>query len=384
MKNTQIRKHFPILKKITYFDSAALVLKPKSAIDANTDFYLNQSISTRTSDTPLGNIVYQTLERTREKTAKLIDASPEEVIFTSGTTESLNNFALMSKKILKKNDVILLSTYNHSSNIIPWIEVAKEVGAKIKYSENLLEDITPKTKIIAFAQETNNFNHKEEVSKIIKKAHKLGALVVSDAAQAIVHEKVSLTSFDVIVFSANKFYGPTGFGVLAIKKELLKKLSPAKFGGGSITEVDKNSNWGLKDTIAAFEPGTPNLAGFFMFEKAIDFFNTIGYDKTQKVLTKLSNYLHEKLLKLDNIDVLSQKGDYIALINVKNINSQDVATYLGSKNIYTRAGILCAPYLRNIRSEKSYLRISLGIYNNFDDIDKLIEVLKNGGDFYAF
>ncbi|SYV97796.1 Probable cysteine desulfurase [Mycoplasmopsis edwardii] len=121
-----------------------------------------------------------------------------------------------------------------------------------------------------------------------------------------------------------------------------------------------------------------------MFDKSLEFFEAIGYKKTQDILTKLSIYLHEKLSKLDNVEVFSKPGDFICLINVKGIHPQDVATYLGSKNIYTISGIFCAQYLRNLYSEQSYLRISLGIYNNFSDIDKLVEELKNGGDFYAF
>ncbi|RIV16906.1 aminotransferase class V-fold PLP-dependent enzyme [Mycoplasmopsis gallopavonis] len=382
--NQDIRDQFPILKNITYFDSAALVLKPLSAIEANTDFYLNKSISSRTADTPLGNEVALTIKKVRSKVADLIDAKEHEVIFTSGTTESLNNLAVMSKTLLQEGDEILLSAYNHSSNIIPWIEVAKQTNAKIVYAENLLEAINDKTKIIAFSHETNNFQQTLPFEQIIQKAKEKDIILVADAAQSIIHQKVSLQDFDAIVFSSNKFYGPTGMGVLAIKEKLIKQFRPAKFGGGSVTEIDTNSNWGLRDTITAFEPGTPHLAGYFMFNAAIDFFNSVGYQRTHAILNELSHYLHQKLKTLTNVNVLSKPGDFIAILNIKNIHPQDVATYLGTKNIYTRSGIFCAQYVRNIRDEYAYLRISLGIYNNFEDIDKLIEELANGGDFYAF
>ncbi|QGZ97881.1 aminotransferase class V-fold PLP-dependent enzyme [Mycoplasma sp. NEAQ87857] len=390
--NQKIRDQFPILQDITYFDSAALVLKPKIAIDAMNDFYLNKSISSRTADTPLGNIVNQVILETRQKVAHLLDAKDNEVIFTSGTTESINYFANMVSSLIQANDVILLSAYNHSSNLIPWFELAKRTNAIIKISQNIIDDIDDKVKIVAISQETNNFNQNFDINLIANYAHKHNAIVFSDAAQAISHQKVSLNTVDVVAFSTNKFYGPTGMGVLAIKESILKQLRPTKFGGGSVDEILKDANWTMKKTISAFEPGTPDLAGFFMFDKALDFFNSIGYEKSQAILLELSNYLHAELNKLDNVQVYTKAGDNIALINLYlkvndqkvMINPQDVATYLGDRNIYTIAGIFCAPYLRNIKQQYSYLRISLGIYNTKDDIDKLIKALANGGDFYAF
>ncbi|TDV23040.1 cysteine desulfurase/selenocysteine lyase [Mycoplasmopsis mustelae] len=386
MKNQSIRKHFPILKEITYFDSAALVLKPKIAADAIYDFYTKTSISSRTADTPLGNLVNQKIETVRKKVADLLDAKSEEIIFTSGTTESINLFVNMLAQLLTPNDIILLDTHNHSSNMIPWIEIAKKTHSKILISDDILKDINlhNNIKIIAFAQENNTFYKNYDLNKIKDIATAKNILIFNDAAQAICHQKVSLQICDVIVFSTNKFYGPTGMGVLAVQKTLLKQLKPVKFGGGSVNEIKINGEWSLKQTIAAFEPGTPDLAGFFMFDKAIDFFNSIGYQKTKYILQKLSIYLHQRLSELPNITIASKPGDYIALINVKGINAQDVAGYLGKKNIYTIAGIFCTPYLRNIDYEYSYLRISLGIYNNFEDIDKLIDALANGGDFYGF
>ncbi|WP_036452816.1 aminotransferase class V-fold PLP-dependent enzyme [Mycoplasma buteonis] len=384
MQNKEIRNQFPLANQITYFDNAALVLKPQSAIDAVTDFYTNKSISSRTADTPLGNEVNNTLHRVREKVATLLDCQSSEIIFTSGTTESLNNFAWMVEPLLNEGDEILLSVNNHSSNIVPWIEVAKKTGAKVVYSEDIESHLSAKTKILAISQESNNFQNQFEFDALIAKARSFNAIIVADAAQAIIHQKVSLQKVDVAVFSCNKFYGPTGLGVLAIRKNLLAKLSPAKFGGGSITEIKKDSTWGLRQTITAFEPGTPNLAAFFMFDKALDFFNSVGYQKTQNILEDLSQYLHSKLAKLSNVKVYSNPGDYIAILNVKGIHPQDVATYLGSKNIYTRAGIFCALYMRNVLTEDSFLRISLAIYNTYEDIDKLVYELEHGGDFYAF
>ncbi|QNM93902.1 aminotransferase class V-fold PLP-dependent enzyme [Mycoplasma sp. Pen4] len=379
-----IKQQFPILQNITYFDSAALVLKPQSAIDAVTDFYTYKSISSRTADTPLGNHINQTIKQLRHKVAHLIDAQDNEIIFTSGTTESLNIFAEMAKQILKPGDVILLSAHNHSSNIIPWMEIVEATKSELVISLDIMQDIKPGVKIVSLSHETNNFNQSFDIKAIAQKAHEVGAILVDDAAQAIAHQKVSLKQADVIVFSTNKFYGPTGLGVLAVKESILKDIKPVRFGGGSVSAINTDNTWSPRNNIGIHEPGTPNLAGIYMFNASLDFFNQIGYEKTQEILDDLSNYLHAKLSELDNIEVSSKAGDYIALINVKGINAQDVATYLGSKNIYTIAGIFCAPYLRNIQPHHSFLRISLGIYNTYEDIDKLVKELKEGGDFYAF
>lgn len=378
------KKDFPMANKITYFDSAALVLKPKVAIDALNYFYNNISISSRTADTPLGNIVNSTINQVRSKVAQLLEADDSEIIFTSGTTESLNLVAYMLSDLLQPEDEILLSAYNHASNMIPWYEISLRTKTKVVVSEDIESSITGKTKIIAIAQESNNFKVSYDLDKIYQLANEVGAYLVNDAAQSIAHSPTSLKKSHIIAFSANKFYGPTGLGVLAIQKNLLRNLKPAKFGGGSISEIKKNLEWTKRDTISLFEPGTPDLAGLFMFDKSLDYFFGIGYKRTQVILHDLSIYLHQKLAPLDNVEVFSNPGDYIVLLNVKGINSQDVATYLGTKNIYTIAGIFCAHYLRNIKDTYSYLRVSLGIYNTFEDIDKLVEALKNGGDFYAF
>lgn len=381
--NKKIRNYFPITKDIVYFDSAALVLKPKTAAKVVYDFYTKYSVSSRTHDTPIGNYINQTVQETREKVAKLLDADLSEIIFTSGTTESINNFVLMIEDFVNSNDKIVISSFNHSSNMIPWINLANKKKIKVIITEDIINNIDKTTKIVAVSQETNNFSENLHWKKLVKKCKKYNVILFNDAAQAISHQKVSLNESDVIVFSTNKFYGPTGLGILAIKKNIIKEIKPAKFGGGSITSIDKNYNWTLKDTIAVFEPGTPNLAGILMFNKALDFFNEkLGYKKTQKILTNLSFYIHEKLSELNNVDVFSKSGDFIILLNVKNVNPQDVATYLGDRNIYTIAGIFCAPFLRNIKSNYSYLRISLGVYNNYKDIDILIDELKNGGDFF--
>ncbi|EIN14898.1 Nitrogen fixation protein Nif S [Mycoplasmopsis agalactiae 14628] len=379
-----IRSFFPLANKIVYLDTAALALKPKPAITESNNFYSLYSVSTRTNNSPLGIYTNRIINEVRSKVASLTDAKENEVIFTSGATDSLNKFAQMYIQKLKAGDQIILHGYNHSSNMIPWIVLAKEhnIEVKIVDSPDLESAINSKTKVVAFSQLTNNFQVKVDLKSLYKKCHKVGAILVNDAAQAIVYEKVSLENCDVIAFSTNKFYGPTGLGALIIKEEILKELNPVTFGGGTVNSINKNNSFIIKNNIERFEPGTPNFAAIFMFNKSIDFFNQyIGYEKSKQILKKLSNYAYDELLKVPNIEVYSKRGDHIILFNINGINSQDVAHFLGINNIYVRSGIFCAHYLKNFACNDSFVRVSLGVYNNKNDINKLVDALKKGGDF---
>ncbi|ADV34180.1 hypothetical protein MBIO_0217 [Mycoplasmopsis fermentans PG18] len=376
-----IQEQFPLAKKITYLDSSALVLKPKMAIDAVNNFYLNESISTRTINTKLGIESAQKINNLRKKVATLLSCQEQEVIFTSGATDSLNKFALMIKNQIKKGDIILLDVYNHSSNMAPWIKIANEIGASVKISQNVLDDLNSKVKIVAVSQVSNSFENNIDLNAIYKKAKKFNTLVVNDAAQAIVYERVSLNNCDAIAFSSNKFYGPTGFGVLAVKKEILQKLEAPFVGGGIINNIDSEKQYTLSTAADRFEAGTPNLAAINMFSVSINFFNQIGYCETQKILDELSFYAYQELSKIEGIKLYSNPKNHIIIFNIKNYNSHDVSHYLGTKNIYVRAGVFCDHYLKKITKEKSFVRVSLGIYNTKKDIDKLVKALKEGGDF---
>ncbi|UVD81944.1 aminotransferase class V-fold PLP-dependent enzyme [Mycoplasma iguanae] len=372
------RHLFPMAEKITYLDNSALVLKPISVIEAGNDFYTNYSISPRTADSRLGIEVNQKIEETRAMTADLIDGYPEEIIFTSGTTESLNLFAQMSQQFLKEDDEILISSYNHSSNIIPWIEVAKNTKSKIIYSENILEDINSKTKIVTLSQVTNNINQFFDMDAIYQKVQENGAILINDAAQAVAHEKITFENSDIIAFSANKLYGPTGLGVLAIKKELLQLLKPTKFGGGAVNEIIDSNQWTAKEGVKAFEPGTINIAAVWQFHAAIKFFTEIGLDYVQEKLSSIAKYLYDQLSKIQNVEIASKRGDFLTLFNIKGFNSQDIASYLGHKDIYVRAGTFCSKLIPYITQRSSFVRISLAIYNNKSDIDTLIKAIKEG------
>lgn len=384
MNNNEIRKLFPMLKNdIVYLDNGALVQKPQSVIDAILDFYTKYSVSNRTSDSEIGIIIGQKIDQTRELVANLINCKPNEIMFNSGTTEGLNYCSQLLEQLLNEDDEIIIWKYNHSSHMVPWIEIAKNKKAKVIFSDNIIDDINEKTKIICYTQITNNFNIKIDIKDVYKKAKLFNSIVVNDAAQAISHEKVDASYCDALAFSSNKLFGPTGLGVLYVSDEILKKVNSKKFGGGSLDKVNKDGTWKPKDAISKHEPGTLHLAGIFGLYEAIKFFNTLDLEQLQKYLYDLSCYAFEKLSKLDNIKVVSNKGDSIILLEVKNTTSQDLASYLGHKKIYVRSGVFCAQYLHHI-IENPLVRVSLHIYNNKEDIDTLYKTIKEGGDFIDF
>ncbi|WP_027334481.1 aminotransferase class V-fold PLP-dependent enzyme [Mycoplasma elephantis] len=376
MTNKEIRNYFPAAKKMIYLDSAALSLKPKSAIDAVCNFYTNISVSTRTRNTKLNGDVLQTISDTRNKVAKLTDSKPSEVIFTSGTTESINLFSYMIEPLIKENKEIILDVYNHSSNMICWMELARRKNCKLIFSDNVVKDITKNTILIALSQKSNTFTNHYDLKVLYKICKKQQIFLINDAAQAISSEKVSLNNSDMIAFSANKFYGPTGLGCLIVKEELLNKLKPVKTGGGAITRISKDKSIYFKNDIQKWEAGTPNLAGIYMFNASLNFFLNIGYENTKNLLNTLSTYAYEKLNKVKGIEIYSSPNDNIIMFNLKEVFCEDVASFLGENNIYVRSGFFCAQYLPFVNNTPGFIRVSLGIYNTKDDIDKLCECLE--------
>lgn len=379
-----IRNEFPMLQNdLIYLDSSALVQKPNSVINAINDFYTKYSISNRTSDSKLGILVNNKIEDTREKVANLLNATKDEIIFNSGTTEGLNYIAQLLAPLINNDDEILISKYNHSSHIIPWIEIAKITKAKIIFSDNLIKDINDKTKIVAFTQSNNNFQQKINIEDLSKKAKEYQALIINDAAQAISHEEVNAKYFDAIAFSSNKFFGPTGLGVLYINKNLLNKIESKKYGGGTVEKIDKDGQWTRKPSIIQHEAGTLNLSAIFGFYEALVFYENLDKEAMKKYLEDLSIYAHEKLKNIKDVILLSKPKDFIILFEVKNISAQDISSYLGHKNVYVRSGYFCAKYLQHVHNNPT-IRVSLHIYNNQNDIDVLCDLLKHKEDFLDF
>ena len=372
------REDFEILKTgIIYFDNGATTLKPKILSEAISDYYNYYSSNAHRGSYTLSLKASAEYEKTRKKVANLINSNNEEIIFTSGTTDSLNKIIFgYFKNQLKPNDEVLITTSEHASNILPWFELADEIGIKIKYIdlddnhkvtiENIKKAITNKTKAISLAHITNVIGDIRPIKQITKYAHENNILVLVDGAQSVPHMKVDVKDLDIdfLAFSAHKMCGPTGVGVLYGKKEHLDKTKPIVFGGGMNAEFENNGLRKYKEIPDKLEAGTPNIAGVIGFGYIIDYLTKIGLENIHQKELELKNYLIEKLKKINDIIIYNENTESgIIAINHKEIFSEDLSIYLDKYNICTRAGSHCAKILKNNLHIKNTLRISLYFYN---------------------
>lgn len=387
------RKDFPFLdKNIIYFDNGATSLKPKCVIDKMNEYYLNYPSNAHRGDYSISIKASSEFENAREKLRKFINAkSTKEIIFTSGSTESISTVIygyFMNK--LKKGDEVLVTKAEHASIILPWYDLANKIGIKIKFIplnkdysfsiDNLINSITPKTKVLSIAEITNVIGDRRDIKKITSICHKNGIKVLIDGAQSLGHIKVDVSDSDVDFFaiSAHKMLGPMGVRALYGKEELLNDLDPIKKGGGMTISFDNKDSIIYKELPYKLEAGTQNIAGVIGFGEAIDYINKIGIDNITNYTHELKKYLVEKLKKLDNIIIYNEniEGSTV-IINIKDVFSQDTAIYLDKHNICVRSGDHCDKKLKDEINITNTVRISLYFYNTKEEIDKLVEVLNN-------
>lgn len=386
------REDFNILKTdIVYFDNGATTLKPYILSEAISDYYNNYSANAHRGDYDISLKVDTMYEKTRELVRKFINArSTNEIVFTSGTTDSLNKIIFgYFKDKLKENDEIIITKSEHASNVLPWFELKDSNNIKIKYIElddlkvtldNLKKVVTPKTKVISLAHITNVAGDIRPIKEIIKFAHENNILVIVDAAQSIAHMKVDVQDLDIdfMGFSAHKMYGPTGVGVIYGKEELLNNIKPIIFGGGMNASFSSDGVRIYDDLPQLLEAGTQNIAGVIGFGKIIEYLTNIGMDNIYKHEIELRNYLINELEKIDNIKIYNKHSESgIVAINYVDVFAQDLAIYLNKYYICVRAGNHCAKILKDEIGIKNTVRISLALYNTKEEIDYLIKVLKN-------
>lgn len=397
----KIRNDFPMLNNnkmqghdLVYFDSAATSLKPYCVLEAMNEYYMSYCSNVHRGDYDLAAKTDSNYENARNKVAKFINCDSKEVVFTSGTTQSLNLVALgYAMNNLNSEDEIILNEAEHASNILPWYLVANKINCKIVFAplnddgvvtlDNIKKVITNKTKIISIAYVSNVLGCVNEVKEIINYAHSKNIIVVVDAAQAIPHMKVDVKDLncDFLAFSAHKMCGPTGIGVLFGKYDLLLKTDSLLMGGGMNAKFDNCQNMILKKPPYKFEGGTPAIAEVIGLAKAIDYINEIGIENIEKYEKELKEYALDKLSKLDNIIIYNNNSSGIITFNIKDVFCQDAGSYFNSKGIAVRSGHHCAKLLPNHLHVIGTVRASLYFYNSKEEIDYFVEVCKHGGDF---
>lgn len=399
-----IRHDFPILKReingqpLVYLDNAATTQKPNTVIQAITSYYENNNANVYRSVHTLSGEATEAYEKAREKVRHFIQAKyREEVIFTKGTTDSLNKLSRSLKSELHKGDEILITYMEHHSNIVPWQELAKEKQAQLVYvkltaegrldMDDFKEKLSEKTKIVAFTHVSNALGTINPVKEMTQLAHEKGAYVIIDGAQAVPHMPVDVQDIDVdfYVFSGHKMLGPTGIGILYGKKELLEKMTPSEFGGEMIELVsEQESSWA--PLPFKLEAGTPNIAGAIGLGAAIDYLEAIGMENVKKYEEKLTIYLLDELEKIEGLEIYGPKTTRdragVVSFNLDGIHPHDLSTALDLDGIAIRAGHHCAQPLMRACDVLATSRASLYLYNTKEEITTMVEALKEAKEFF--
>ena len=398
-----IKNEFPVLNQIVndeplvYLDNAATTQKPLSVLSAIKDYYENDNANVHRGVHTLAERATEKYEAAREKVRAFINAkSTKEVLFTRGTTTSINWVAQFAGQILKADDEIVISIMEHHSNIVPWQEVAKKTGAILKFvylkegeldMEDLRQKVTAQTKFVSIAHVSNvlgTINPIEEISKI---AHEQGAYLVVDGAQSTPHMAIDLQKLNVdfFAFSGHKMMGPTGIGVLYGKEELLNQFEPIEFGGEMIDFVyESHSTW--TELHWKFEAGTPNIAGAIALGAAIDYIQELGIDQIHQHEAELIDYVMPKLQNIEGLTIYGPKDNKkrsgVIAFNIEGLHPHDVATALDMEGVAVRAGHHCAQPLLNYLDTPATARASFYIYNTKADCDKLVEALQKTKEFF--
>ncbi|WP_053218752.1 cysteine desulfurase [Virgibacillus senegalensis] len=398
-----IREQFPILNQeinghpLVYLDSSATSQKPVSVIKAVEDYYKQDNSNVHRGVHTLGTRATDKYEGAREKVRNFINASStKEVIFTRGTTTSINTVAYSyARANLKEGDEIVVTPMEHHSNIIPWQQAAKATGASLKYLplrpdgtidiEDVKDTITDNTKIVAVMHVSNVLGTINPIKEITAIAHQHGAVMMVDGAQSVPHMQVDVQDLDCdfYAFSGHKMCAPTGIGVLYGKRELLENMEPVEFGGEMIDFVNLyDSTW--KELPWKFEGGTPIIAGAIGLGAAIDFLSDIGMDNIHDHEEKLIAYAMDRMKAFDGLTVYGP-DHRAALItfNLTDVHPHDTATVLDAEGIAVRAGHHCAQPLMKWLEVTATARASFYLYNTPEDVDRLVEGLNKTKEYFG-
>ena len=401
MNVENIKKDFPLLenRNIAYLDSGATTQKPIQVINAIEEFYKKNNANPHRGAYTLSIEATEVYESTRQKIAKFINAKhPEEIIFSKNATESLNLIAYSyGMDNLKKDDEVVISIMEHHSNLVPWQKVTKATESKLNYmyineefelsNEEIETKITDRTKIVGISHVSNVLGTINNVKKIIKYAHKKGAIVIVDASQSIPHMKIDVQDLDAdfLVFSGHKMLAPLGIGVLYGKREILNKMTPFLMGGDMIEYVYEQETT-YAPLPNKFEAGTQNVEGVVGLGAAIDYIQNLGYDKMQELENDVLAYARQELSKLDYLTLYMTPNEKnhssVISFNIKGVHPHDVASILDSEGVCVRSGNHCAQPLMRFLGIDSTCRASFYFYNTKEDVDRLIHALNKAYDMF--
>lgn len=392
------RDDFPAIdNNLIYFDNSATSLKPKCVIDKMMEYYSKYTSNIHRGDYNNAIRTNKEYDEAREVVKEFIHAkSMEEIVFTSGTTDSLNTIVFgYFKNILNKDDEVLITKSEHASNVLPWFVLEKMGKCTIKYIplnenyevtlENVKKSINKNTKVICIAHVSNVIGDIRDIEGIGKITKDNNLYFVVDAAQSVSHINIDVIKSNIsfLAFSGHKMCGPTGVGVLYGKNEYLKDLVPLKYGGGMNESFDSDKSYILKNYPTNLEAGTPPIAEVIGLKEAINYVTSIGVDNIHKHELELKKYLISKIENMDNIIIYNKHTESgIVTFNIKDVFAQDTSIYLNTYGIAIRAGNHCAKILKDEIGIKNTCRISFYIYNTFEEIDKLVEALKNSDKLY--
>lgn len=402
----EILKDFPILNqkvnnnRLAYLDTTATSQTPIQVIDVIADYYKRYNSNVHRGVHTLGSLATDGYESARETVRRFINAKYfEEIIFTRGTTSSINIVAhSYGDANISEGDEIVVTEMEHHANIVPWQQLAKRKHASLKFIpmtddgeltiENIKATINDNTKIVAITHVSNVLGTINDIKTITDIAHEHGAIVSVDGAQAAPHMDLDMQSLDVdfYSFSGHKMLGPTGIGVLYGKRALLDKMEPVEFGGDMIDFVEKyDASWA--DLPTKFEAGTPLIAQAIGLAEAIRYIENLGFDAIQAHEHELTTYAYDKMSEIEGIEIYGPPKDRragVITFNMADVHAHDVATAVDTEGVAVRAGHHCAQPLMKWLNQSSTARASFYIYNTKEDIDQLVESLKQTKEFFSY
>jgi cysteine desulfurase/selenocysteine lyase len=398
-----IRKDFPILDQeingapLIYFDNAASTQKPTAVISAIKSYYENDHSNVHRGVHSLSIRATELYEASRKKVTDYINANnSNEIIFTKGTTDSINLVAHSLTNSIKQSDEIVITTMEHHSNIVPWQELCKRTGASLKIApidhngELMIEELErllcKNTKILALTHTSNTLGTINPIKEIITMAHHLNIKVLIDGAQAIGHQNIDVQDLDCdfYAFSGHKLYGPTGIGVLYGKEDLLNELEPYQFGGEMILKVTFDETT-YNSLPYKFEAGTPNIAGAIGLEKAIGYLESVNLNACVKQETAVTKYALKQLKDFSNIKLIGNSDNRSSIISftIENIHPHDIGTILNQKGIAMRTGHHCTMPLMDFYNIPGTIRASFSFYNTENEVDEMVAALQTACEMLA-